>query len=208
MKPSTRICIVNSELGNVGSVYNMLKYLGIDCFISSDTKEIFNSSHMILPGVGRFDHGIKSLAHIGIDKNFILDYVFNEKFVLGICLGMQLLCLHSEEGALDGLSLIDASVKRFDFDSSIQLPVPHMGWNTVAPSSQSSLFDGYNSDIRFYFVHSYYVSPSSQNIISGTSDYGKNFCSAFSSGNIHGVQFHPEKSHKFGMHLLSNFSQL
>ena len=144
MNQSTRICIVNSDLGNVGSVYNMLKYLGIDCFISSDTKEIFNSSHMILPGVGRFDHGMKSLSYIGIDKNFICDYISSNKFVLGICLGMQLLCLHSEEGTLDGLSLIDASVKRFEFDPSVKLPITHMGWNSVSSSSIASLFDGYN----------------------------------------------------------------
>ncbi len=194
------IVIVNYGLGNIQSVQNMFSYLGFRSEISNDPSIIREASHLILPGVGAFDHGMK-LIH----NNHLFD-ILNEKVlikktpVLGICLGMQLMCKHSEEGTLPGLGWIDASVIRF---RNTSIRVPHMGWNDVHIAKDNKIIQ--NEESSFYFVHSYHVVLNNSIDTLLTTNYGDEFVSGFQKENIFGVQFHPEKSHRFGMALLTNF---
>lgn len=196
------IVIVNYNMGNVGSVYNMIKKIGFEALITSNINEIEKAKKIILPGVGAFDNGIINLKKLGLIE--ILEYkVFKERVpILGICLGMQLMTKKSEEGELQGLSWIDAETKRFVSDT---YKIPHMGWNYVKIIKDSDLFSSEFSEWRFYFVHSYYVECYNKDDILTTTFYIHDFVSSFQRENIIGVQFHPEKSHKFGMMLLKNF---
>jgi glutamine amidotransferase len=189
-------------MGNVGSVYNMIKKIGFEALITSNINEIEKAKKIILPGVGAFDNGIINLKKLGLIE--ILEYkVFKERVpILGICLGMQLMTKKSEEGELQGLSWIDAETKRFVSDT---YKIPHMGWNYVKIIKNSDLFSSEFSEWRFYFVHSYYVESYNKDDILTTTFYIHDFVSSFQRENIIGVQFHPEKSHKFGMMLLKNF---
>ncbi len=196
------IVIVNYNMGNVGSVYNMIKKIGFEALITSNINEIEKAKKIILPGVGAFDNGIINLKKLGLIE--ILEYkVFKERVpILGICLGMQLMTKKSEEGELQGLSWIDAETKRFVSDT---YKIPHMGWNYVKIIKNSDLFSSEFCEWRFYFVHSYYVECYNKDDILTTTFYIHDFVSSFQRENIIGVQFHPEKSHKFGMMLLKNF---
>ena len=203
------IVIVDYGIGNLGSVLNMLKKVGADAVISSDPVEIEKADKLILPGVGAFDAGMKQLH----DSQLI--GVLSEKALarrtptLGICLGMQLLMGNSEEGELPGLGWIEGSNVRFRMeDDNGHLKVPHMGWNTVLPKRHDSLFKDLDHEARFYFVHSYRVVCKNDSDVLATTHHGEDFVSALQNGNIMGTQFHPEKSHKFGMKLLSNFAGL
>lgn len=199
------IAIIDYNIGNLGSISNMLKKIGAHSFVTANPKDIAKASKLILPGVGAFDAGMKKLEESGLIP------LLNERVLqagvptLGICLGMQLMTRRSEEGNLPGLGWIDAEVKRFRL-SGHQLKVPHMGWNTVTPLRSSPLVDNLPSESRFYFVHSYFVHCARTEDSLLTTSYGKPFHSAFQWRNVMGVQFHPEKSHKFGMALLRNFS--
>lgn len=202
------IGIIDYGLGNLKSIQNMLKKLGFDSDITSKVKDIEQSNKLILPGVGSFDTAMRNINDLGL-----LD-VLNKKAkidkvpILGICLGMQIMCKESEEGNLKGLAWIDAKVKRFNFKSN-QYKVPHMGWNRVFPNSSSPLFrDEDSKKIRFYHVHSYYVKLNDPTLEIAYTNYSFNFTSAFQKENIYGVQFHPEKSHKFGFELLNYFAKL
>ncbi len=200
------ITVIDYGLGNLGSMLNMLKKIGADAVISSNIDRIQKSEKLILPGVGSFDIGMEKLA----DKRLISileQQVFEEKkSILGVCLGMQLLCKCSEEGSNAGLGWIDAEVLRSNFSGKKEpLKVPHMGWNQVNVTHSAPLLTGLEHDNRFYFVHSYYVSCANASNILATTSYGLKFASAVISDNIMGVQFYPEKSHKFGMTLLKNF---
>ena len=200
------ITIVDYGLGNLKSIQNMLKKLGNDSEITSSIDKIAKSNKIILPGVGSFDTAMINIKELGL-LNILNKKANNEKVpFLGICLGMQIMCNESEEGKMKGLSWVDAKVKRFKFENK-QFKVPHMGWNTVVPSKQSPIFKS-NSRLRFYHVHSYYVdlNDSSQEI--AHTNYGFPFTTSFQKENIFGVQFHPEKSHKFGFDLLNSFSKL
>jgi glutamine amidotransferase len=202
------IVIVDYGLGNLASVANMFKKAGIkNVCISSDEKVIANASKLVLPGVGSFDAGMKNLE----DSNLIPilnKKVLEEKVpILGICLGMQLLTKRSDEGEKNGLGWIDAETLKFNLDSSLKLKVPHMGWNYITVQKQNSLIDS-NSKSRFYFVHSYYVKCFDQSQSLATSHFGNDFECMVMKDNIYGVQFHPEKSLKFGMKLFENFSKL
>ena len=200
------ITIVDYGLGNLKSIQNMLKKLGYDSEITSSIEKIDNSNKIILPGVGSFDTAMININELGLLNILNKKANIDKVFFLGICLGMQIMCNESEEGKLKGLSWIDAKVKRFKFESN-QYKVPHMGWNTVVPSKQSSIFKS-NARLRFYHVHSYYVelNDSSQEI--AYTNYGFEFTTSFQKENIFGVQFHPEKSHKFGFDLLNSFAEL
>ena len=139
----------------------------------------------------------------------LIRYMADEKkHILGICLGMQLLCKYSEEGGCEGLSLVDAKVEKFDFSEEQKLKVPHMGWNTLRTARENPLLPMDEDERRFYFVHSYKVVPNNPDISIGQCDYGGEFCAAFQQGNVLGVQFHPEKSHRFGMALMKRFVEL
>lgn len=199
------ITIINYNLGNPGSILNMIKKIGYSAIITSNIYEIAKASKIILPGVGAFDNGIINLKEMGI-FNLLNKKVMEEKIpILGICLGMQLMTLSSEEGIEKGFGWINAVTKKFKFENS-NLKIPHMGWNIVELKKESKLFSGMmNQENRFYYVHSYAVECYDREDILTTTYYGYDFVSSFEKENIKGVQFHPEKSHKFGMQLLKNF---
>lgn len=200
------ITIIDYGMGNIGSIKNMLKRIGVPATITSDIDEIQKAIKIILPGVGAFDYAMKRINESGLRE--ILDYkALTEKIpILGICLGMQLLTNGSEEGNGSGLGWVAAST--FKIPDSKELKVPHMGWNVVEPSTPNPLTKGFESETRFYFVHSYYVQVEDEKSSILKTDYGVQFDSAIAHDNIYGVQFHPEKSHRFGMRILTNFAEL
>ncbi len=198
------IAIIDYGLGNLGSIANMLKVIGEKSVITSDAEKIKAADKLILPGVGAFDAGMSHLNESGL-----VDVIKSEaaagKPILGICLGMQLLGLSSEEGELPGLGLIDFTCKRFDIPEEMGLKVPHMGWDVVDFKKQVPLLDGIEGRQRYYFVHSYHAMCKHYEDVMMTCDYGYEFACAVNKGNVYGVQFHPEKSHDFGMRLFENF---
>lgn len=198
------ITIIDYGLGNLLSIQNMLKKAGYASTISSEENDIASASKLILPGVGAFDAGITNLR-----QRKLIDIIYKKVLedntpLLGICLGMQLMTKSSEEGKLPGLGLIDAQTIRLSFNDK-NIKIPHMGWNIVEQKKESSLFYDMDGEKRFYFVHSYHVVCNDNNDILSSSPYGFDFTSSFERKNIVGVQFHPEKSHTFGMKLLRNF---
>ena len=199
------IAILDYEVGNVKSILNMFKKIGIDAVITSDINEIKNADKYILPGVGSFDYGIKKLKESSFFETLEQNILKREKPILGICLGMQLLTNSSEEGKERGLGWIDATTQRIQ---SNNLPIPHMGWNNVNVEKKSPLFKNLKENNRFYFVHSFYVVANNKENILATVNYENNLVCAIEKNNIYGVQFHPEKSHKFGMQLLKNFGEI
>lgn len=202
------IAIVDYDMGNTGSILNMVKKAGGEAIISSDPEQIENADKLILPGVGAFDAGIQNLAKVGLVNIFRKKVTEQKTPILGICLGMQLLTKRSEEGVLQGLGLVDASTVRFKLISSSGLRVPHMGWNSVVVRKESPLFYDMYPDPIFYFVHSYHVVCRNSEDVLSTTNYGYDFASSLQIGNIFGTQFHPEKSHKYGLKLMRNFVEL
>ena len=207
------IIIVNYGMGNLGSVQNMFKKVGAQSKISSDLKEIEEAEKLLLPGVGAFDKAMQRIEEVGMLP--ILNKKANEDKIpiLGICLGMQLLTEGSEEGQQTGLGWIPAKTlsfkKKFEtMNGHGKLRVPHMGWNTVQVNHSSDLTFNFFDRNRFYFVHSYYVKCDDDKDSMLKTNYGFEFDSAIHRDNIYGAQFHPEKSHKFGMRLLDNFNRL
>ena len=200
------IAIVDYGLGNLGSIKNMLKRVGIDSKICSDPESFDSADKIILPGVGKFDAAMSRINDSGL-RNVLDRKALCEKVpVLGICLGMQILTKGSEEGILPGLGWIDAVTK--NFEATDTLKVPHMGWNLVRPANPSPLTEKLPSESRFYFVHSFYVKTKNSKHSLLKTTYGHEFDSGVTADNIYGVQFHPEKSHKFGMHFLKTFAEL
>ncbi len=202
------ITIVDYGMGNLGSIQSIFKRIGVKSQITSDITLIKESKKILLPGVGAFDAAMKKIN--SSDFREILDIKALEEQVpiLGICLGMQLLTNKSEEGKLDGLGWIKGETIKFNFAKQKSLKIPHMGWNIVNEINSSDLTKDLPAEPRFYFVHSYYVNVEcTENQVMQT-HYGHDFDSVISSGNIFGAQFHPEKSHKFGMQLLKNFAEL
>jgi imidazole glycerol-phosphate synthase subunit HisH len=201
------ITIVDYTMGNPASIRNMLKKLGHASTITNDPAEIITAKKLILPGVGAFDAGMSNLARFGLVEPLGEAVLKRGTPVLGICLGMQLMTRRSDEGEKPGLGWVAADTVKFDRTSNPQLRVPHMGWNLVTAQQPSVLTTSLQAGSRFYFVHGYYVACDNPQDVSLDCDYGKRFHAAFSVGNIHGVQFHPEKSHKFGMALLQNYAE-
>ncbi|MCJ8347865.1 imidazole glycerol phosphate synthase subunit HisH [bacterium] len=201
------ITIIDYGIGNISSVANMIHKVGGTASICNDPAELYKASKIVLPGVGSFDQGMKNLYDRGwIDA--LNDAVLNRHIpILGICLGMQLMGNHSEEGVEKGLGWIDADVIKFRESSIDGLKVPHMGWNVVIPEKTNSLISS-TEEHRFYFVHSYHWGCHSEVDILAKTDYGHYFTCAFQRGNIFGAQFHPEKSHRFGMGLFSSFLEI
>lgn len=199
------ITIIDIGMGNIGSIKSMFDYLRVETTLSKDPDVIRNSTKLVLPGVGAFDNAMISLKTTGLVQ-VLNDKVMIEKVpILGICLGMQLLTKRSEEGVLPGLGWLDAETVRFPKNNGLR--VPHMGWNTVKIEKESPLFEG-DDEKRFYFVHSYYVRCNDPHDILTTTYYGLDFCSSVNHENIYGVQYHPEKSHRFGMRQLKKFAEL
>jgi len=202
------ITIIDYGMGNLGSIRNMLQRLGVRSIVTSDPDQVGEAEKIILPGVGSFDHAMQNL------ENLNLTGILNEKAqklktpVLGICLGMQLMTKDSREGSLPGLGWVDASTRKFDFSSfDPAFKIPHMGWNTLKIKRNITLLADLPLDPRFYFTHSYHVVCNSPLDAVATSNYGYDFVSALQHDNICAVQFHPEKSHQFGMQVLKNFAQ-
>ena len=199
------VVIIDYGVGNLGSIQNMLKKIGSNVKITNDAEEIKSASKIILPGVGNFDYGMKNLESNNLIE-ILNEVVFNKKTpILGICLGAQLMTKSSEEGERNGLSWFDAEVVKFNFEKETNLKVPHMGWDTVNVKRNNLLTEDLFIDSKFYFVHSYYIKSSMNDDIMFTTNYGNEFVSGLNRDNIYAVQFHPEKSHKYGMKLMQNF---
>lgn len=199
------ITIVDYQMGNLLSIHNMLKKIGFATQITSDPDKVAQANKLILPGVGAFSSAMKNIQQLHLTE--ALDYAVIERGtpILGICLGMQLMCRYSEEGNAKGLGWLDAEVKKIPNSDTTgkKIKIPHIGWNKVFGENDNYLLS--NQENRFYFVHSYYVELNRVENLLFQSNYGIDFCSAFKKDNIIGVQFHPEKSHKFGLNLLKKF---
>jgi glutamine amidotransferase len=198
------IIIIDYNMGNPVSIKNMIKRIGYDAIITANANEIMSAKKCILPGVGAFDAAMNNLIQLDLTKILKLKILEEKIPVLGICLGMHLMTNRSEEGKEPGFGFIDAEVKKFSFESK-SLKIPHMGWNLINIKKNNKLLTDLPIEPRFYFVHSFYVHCNNEEHIITTTNYGNNFVSSFEKENIMGVQFHPEKSHKFGMQLLKNF---
>ena len=193
-------------MGNLGSIHNMLRRVGAESSITSDLDQIRRADKLILPGVGAFDAAMRNLARLGLVP-VLNEQVLERRIpILGICLGMQLLTRGSEEGRLSGLGWIDADTVRFDLRDHPNLRLPHMGWNRIRLCREGSILDGVADVERFYFVHTYHVRCHQPQDVLAVADYGMTFHAAVISANIVGTQFHPEKSHKFGLRVLANFA--
>ena len=201
------IVIVNYGLGNLASIANMFRKIGGYPKISCDRDEILLANKLILPGVGSFDYGVEQL-HAANLFSIIQQKAADGTPILGICLGMQLLAKRSDEGLLNGLCLIDAEFKRFSFDNRSSNCIPHVGWNYVRVEKNNPLIPKDGSEQRFYFTHSYHAVCKDNADVLATTEYGYSFVSAYSRKNVIGVQFHPEKSHSFGMALIKKFLEL
>ncbi len=199
------VAVIDYNMGNVGAIMNMLRKIGAEAMLTRDFLDIERASHVILPGVGSFDRGLENLDRYGLRS--VLDELALARRVpvLGICLGMQLLSRCSEEGTEEGLGWLDARTIRFTGDDVGVRKIPHMGWNFVRPRVGCQLFDRFSDPPRFYFAHSYQVVCDEEADIAGTTRYGRQFTSVVAKDNVFGVQFHPEKSHRYGIELLRSF---
>jgi len=197
------IVVIDYGVGNVGSIISIINKIGFEVIQSCDPQVISKAHKLILPGVGAYDKAMMELNNRNLLSVLHREVIVNKKSILGICLGAQILGKSSEEGTLSGLGWIDMEVKKFNH---LSLRVPHMGWNYVKPSRPSPLFDlSPGEENKFYFVHSYYMECKSEEDVIGQTHYGYDFASVVNKENIYGVQFHPEKSHKYGFNLLQSF---
>jgi glutamine amidotransferase len=199
------IAVVDYKMINLGSVTNMLRHVGAkDVKVVSTPEELSLADKIILPGVGAFDNAMTNLAKMNLIETLKQKSLIQKVPVLGICLGMQLMTEKSEEGVLPGLGLIKAKTVKFKLKDQ-HLKIPHMGWNRIKCVNPSPLFNSNDDDSRFYFVHSYYVKCEFEENVMLHTNYGEDFASGIVSGNIWGVQFHPEKSHRFGKEMFKRF---
>jgi glutamine amidotransferase len=200
------IVVIDYGMGNLRSILHKLKKIKVEAIASSRTEDIERAEKLILPGVGAFGAGMNNLKANGLIPALSRKVLDEKAPILGICLGMQLFATWSEEGNTDGLTWIDAEVKRFDFsESSNGLRIPHVGWNTISQARESPLLTGVIPGQRFYFTHSYHVCCNYEKDVVAKTYYGYDFVSVIQHENIFGVQFHPEKSHRRGILLVKNF---
>lgn len=202
---SQKIVIVDYSMGNLNSVQKKLIQLNANVVISSDPKVISQADKLILPGVGHFEKAVEIMHQKGLWDVLNKSVLIDKKPILGICLGMQLMTKFSEEGNVNGLGWIDATVVRFQVQDSLKFKIPHMGWNQIEIKKESSLMNGLINQSEFYFVHSYHVKTDDKTVVLNETNYETNFVSAFEQEHIFGVQYHPEKSHDSGKLLLNNF---
>ncbi len=202
------ITIVNYGVGNLASIKNMLKKAGFEAVLATEKSEIEMASKIILPGIGAFDHCMSEFNKSGL-RETVTKRVFENKIpLLGICVGLQMLMENSEEGVEPGLGWIKGKTIKFKKEVLGDLKIPHMGWTDVQIIKDTALTQELGERPRFYFVHSYYVQPEEQSDTMLTATYGYDFTAAVNHDNIFGAQFHPEKSHKYGMKILENFGRL
>lgn len=201
------IAIVDYGLGNVSAIENIYRRLGIEVVAARSAAELAQAPRLILPGVGSFDWAMRLLDQSGM-REALDDAVLGRRIpVLGICVGFQMMLRRSDEGVLPGLGWIDGEVRKFEpARSGKPTRLPHMGWNDVRSSTFDPIFAGLEEPMRFYFLHSYYVQLAAREGEIGTADYQGDFCCAARHDNVVGVQFHPEKSHQWGVGLLRNFA--
>lgn len=198
------VTIVNYGVGNLASIANMIRKVGGEARLIDRPEEVADADKLLFPGVGAWDAAMTAVHGRGFVEP-LRAFAASGRPLLGICLGMQLLFERSEEGRLPGLGLLSGRVSRFD-DGALR--VPHMGWNSVRPLPSARLFASDEVSPRFYFAHSYYVEPTDASDIAAVANYGAEFACAVQRGNVLGTQFHPEKSHRFGMNLFSRFLEL
>jgi glutamine amidotransferase len=202
------IHVIDYGAGNLGSILNMIKRIGGHATLVSRSRDLVNATKIILPGVGHFDYGMRQLNKSGM-VDLLHEKVLYEKVpILGICLGAQMMCKGSEEGSLAGLSWFDAEVNKFNFENSENLRVPHMGWSYVKQMKKSDLSEDLPEDSRFYFVHSYHMVANEERDILFKTNYGYDFASGLQNENRFACQFHPEKSHKYGIKMFKNFAAI
>ena len=203
------ITIIDYGVGNINAFVNVYKRVDVPVKIAKTAADLEGAEKLILPGVGHFDHAMSQLNQSGM-RDKLDDLVLDKKIpVIGICVGMQMMANDSDEGVIEGLKWIDATVKKFDETKINQVTrLPHMGWNDVKPVQDAPLFKGLENDAIFYFLHTYYFHCNHAENIMAVSEYGGEFTSATHHQNIYGIQFHPEKSHHYGEILLHNFAKL
>jgi glutamine amidotransferase len=201
------VTLVDYGLGNIRAFAHIYDRLNIPVEVANTPGQLARAEKIILPGVGAFDWAMQRLNDSGL-RDALDDRVLNHRVpVLGVCVGMQIMARNSDEGRLPGLGWIDAEVKRLDPSLIGEAPLPHMGWNDVHPASRDNLFRAIEAP-RFYFLHTYYFSANNPADVLATARYGVDFAAAVARGNVFGTQFHPEKSHQWGIDLLRNFSEL
>ena len=200
------LVIVDYGLGNLRSILNKFRRLKIDAILSSDKNDILNADKLILPGVGYFAAGMKNLREYGLIEPLSMKVLEEKTPILGICLGMQLFADFSEEGDTKGLGWVEAEIKKFNFeDFSPKLKIPHVGWNTISVKNEAPFFKDLEEESRYYFTHSYFFDCQNKDDCGAVTQYGKSFTSVVIKDNIYGTQFHPEKSHRYGVKLIENF---
>jgi glutamine amidotransferase len=201
--------IIDYGVGNIAAFVNVFKRLNVPTQIAKCTKDLIGAEKLILPGVGHYDRAMSELLKSGM-LGELNELVLEKKVpVIGICVGMQMMGNSSDEGTSEGLKWIDANVKKFDETKIKQMNrLPHMGWNDVFPVVKSPLFEGLEKDALFYFLHSYYMECNNPDDVLAVTEYGDQFTCAAYHENIYGIQFHPEKSHKYGETLLANFAKI
>ncbi|MCD6018665.1 MAG: hisH2 [Bacteroidetes bacterium] len=205
---SDQIVIIDYGVGNINSIKKKLNLFNKKIIVSKNPIEINDSSKIILPGVGHFSKAMESLRELNLIECLNKAVLIDKKPVLGICLGMQLMALKSEEGDVNGLGWINAEVVKFKMADKLRYKVPHLGWNTIQFSKKSKLIEGVPDSSEFYFSHSYHLINSDKSIVLNETEYEYKFISAIESENIYGVQYHPEKSYKAGEMILKNFINL
>lgn len=206
-KIKKKVVIVDYGGSNIGSLRNMLRYIGVESIVASSPEDIVRSAPIIIPGVGNFAYVKKSLDNLGF-SNELIKRAEGGQDILGICVGMQILFDSSEEGGVSGLGLVKGVVKKFSWPyTNHNLPIPHVGWSSVRPSRGlgTGLLQHLPEPARYYFVHSYHAVCDEPSNILFTASHGYSFAAAVASNNVIGFQFHPEKSHMYGMYLLNNW---
>lgn len=202
------VTIIDYGVGNINAFLNIFKQLNIEAKTATSVADLAVVDKLILPGVGHFDYAMQKFSDSGMMDRVNELVKIEKKPVLGVCVGMQMMAKSSTEGTLEGLGWIDAEVVKFDdAQRSAKLPLPHMGWNDVYPKNDSELFHDLKNDARFYFLHSYYFKCNQAETSLAEADYGIQFSCAVKNDNVYGTQFHPEKSHHFGIQLLKNFAE-
>jgi glutamine amidotransferase len=203
------IKLVDYGVGNIQAFMTLFKRMGLDAQRAQTPQELEGAMRLVLPGVGHFDHAMQRLNDSGMRPTLEEMVLLKRVPILGVCVGMQMLSAGSDEGVLPGLNWVPGRVRAFaDNASAANLPMPHMGWNSLRPAAGAALFkDGFDETPQFYFLHSYYFDAQDKVDVAATAHYGFDFDAVVSHGHIHGVQCHPEKSHHWGAQLLKNFAE-